>query len=632
MKYRPEIDGLRSIAVLPVILFHAGFTWMSGGYVGVDVFFVISGYLITTILLSEISARRFSLLRFYERRARRILPALFVVMAACFPFGWIWMLQSQFLEFAESVAATTLFISNILYWTETGYFAAAAEENPLLHTWSLAVEEQYYLLFPPLLALCMLGGRRFALGVVAAIAVVSLGTAYLAPVDQAAKFFLTHMRIWELLAGALCAFALQHRAPWRNGPLAALGLALVICPILLFDARTPFPHFAILPVAGTALIILCAGGDTRVAKLLSMRAFVGIGLVSYSAYLWHQPLFAFARIKSVFAPSPALMLALAGLSLLLAWATWAWVERPFRGNPPRALPRRWQVFVAAFAGMVIILGATLYVGEQDGVPGRRVMTQIVPPLMDARAERFRTWEVLERRAPARFDLDRFDADGPPVRLLILGDSHSKGLFNALYLNPELFSDIQVRWLGIGFACGQDADELDVESVCLDQQLEAHPDLYAQATHVLLSARWSIETKRERLPDYAATIRASGKQLLVAGNTQEYRLDAPDMILQVARDSGCDGEGAFDADTAAAMFFANRADGLDAVDAHVRAAAESAGARFLDRRALVCDRAAGRCSAVTPGGDGVVYDYAHWTLAGARFFGKKMAATGWLGLP
>ncbi len=290
MKYRPEIDGLRSVAVLPVILFHAGFSWMSGGYVGVDVFFVLSGYLITTILLSDIAAGRFSLRQFYERRARRILPALFLVMAACFPFAWVWMLQTQFLEFAESVAATTLFISNIFYWTETGYFAAAAEENPLLHTWSLAVEEQYYLLFPPILALCMMAGRRVGLAVVAGMAASSLVVAFAAPVDQAAKFFLTHMRIWELLAGALCAFVLQHRAPWCNGPLAALGLAMIAVPVIVFDHATPFPHFAVLPVAGTVLIILCAGHGSGIARLLSMRGFVGIGLISYSAYLWHAPL------------------------------------------------------------------------------------------------------------------------------------------------------------------------------------------------------------------------------------------------------------------------------------------------------------------------------------------------------
>ncbi len=632
MRYRPEIDGLRSVAVLPVILFHAGFSWMSGGYVGVDVFFVISGYLITTILLADIEAGRFSILRFYERRARRILPALFVVMGACIPVGWFWMLQTQFLELAEAVAATTLFVSNILYWTDTGYFAAAAEENPLLHTWSLAVEEQYYLLFPPVLAGLMWAGRRSALLTVSAVALASLGWSFLSQADQAAKFFLTQFRIWELLAGALCAFLLQHRAPWTNTPLAAVGLAMVVGAMLVFDDATPFPQFAMVPVLGTVLIVLCAGPGTAVARLLSMRGFVGIGLISYSAYLWHQPLFAFARVTSVFSPAPALMVALALLSLLLAWGTWAWIEQPFRGRPPRALPRRGHLFAAALAGMAALLGASLYVGENDGVPQRDVVARLIPPLIDARAERFRTWDVLEGRTPARFDLDRFDPDGAPVRLLVLGDSHSKGIFNAIYQNPDLFEEVQVRWLGLGFSCGAPGSDAEVETVCLSDRIRDDAALFDAATHILMAARWSIPEKLARLPEYARALTATHATLLIAGNTQEYRLDAPDMILQAARDNGFDGAGPFPRERADQMFHDARMEELDAVDAEVRAVAASVGATFLDRRSLICDDVARRCTAVTPEGDAVVYDYGHWTLQGARYFGEVMAKRDWLQLP
>ena len=152
MQYRSEIDGLRALAVVPVILYHAGVSLFQGGYIGVDVFFVISGYLITTILIEDLTAGQFSLGRFYERRARRILPALFVVMLVCIPFSWIWMLPTQMKDFSESIIAVIFFGSNILFWRETGYFSAASELKPLLHTWSLAVEEQYYLLFPLFLA------------------------------------------------------------------------------------------------------------------------------------------------------------------------------------------------------------------------------------------------------------------------------------------------------------------------------------------------------------------------------------------------------------------------------------------------------------------------------------------------
>ena len=173
MKYRPEIDGLRALAVVPVILFHAGFELFSGGFVGVDVFFVISGYLITSLLIEDIENKRFSILHFYERRARRILPALFFVMLVCIPFAWMWMLPSQMKDFSQSLVAVSLFASNILFWRESGYFAATSEEKPLLHTWSLAVEEQYYVLFPIFLILAWRFGKNRVFWMIFVMAAIS---------------------------------------------------------------------------------------------------------------------------------------------------------------------------------------------------------------------------------------------------------------------------------------------------------------------------------------------------------------------------------------------------------------------------------------------------------------------------
>ena len=207
MHYRQEIDGLRAVAVIPVVLFHAGFEIFSGGYVGVDVFFVISGYLITSILIRELEQGEFSLVRFYERRARRILPALFFMMLVCIPFAWAWMTPSQIEDFGRSLVAVSLFASNILFWRKIDYFAPAAEENPLLHTWSLAVEEQYYMFFPLFLLLAWRFGRTRVFYMIAAIAAASLlfanGAGATMPV---ANFYLAPTRAWELLAGSLCAF------------------------------------------------------------------------------------------------------------------------------------------------------------------------------------------------------------------------------------------------------------------------------------------------------------------------------------------------------------------------------------------------------------------------------------------
>ncbi|WP_019954480.1 acyltransferase family protein [Yoonia vestfoldensis] len=373
MHYRREIDGLRAVAVLPVIFFHAGFGVFSGGYVGVDVFFVISGFLITGILIDEMETGRFSILRFYERRARRILPALFIVILACLPFAYLWMLPSQLQDFGQSLIAVVFFGSNILFWQEGGYFAAAAELKPLLHTWSLAVEEQFYLLFPVFLLWGWRFGRNRVLWGIVAVAVLSLLLSELTlRRDPEANFYLISTRAWELLAGSICAFATRGRAQRSSGILAALGLALIVFSVFYFDSHTPFPGlYALLPVAGTALIILFADKDTWTARLLSTPAFVGIGLISYSAYLWHQPLFAFARLRSSTEPSDALMMVLACATLLLAWASWHWVEQPFRTRPHPRIASQRGVFVASGTVGAVIVATGLVVHFGDGFPWRK---------------------------------------------------------------------------------------------------------------------------------------------------------------------------------------------------------------------------------------------------------------------
>jgi peptidoglycan/LPS O-acetylase OafA/YrhL len=334
LKYRAEIDGLRALAVVPVILFHAGFELFSGGFIGVDVFFVISGYLITTILIDDIENKRFSIVNFYERRARRILPALFFMMLICIPFAWMWMLPNQMKDFSQSLVAVSLFASNILFWRESGYFAAAAEEKPLLHTWSLAVEEQYYVLFPIFLILAWRFGKNRVFWMIVVMAAISLMLSEWGWRNQAtANFYLAPTRAWELFAGSIAAFIVQKQGVQKNNLLALIGLAAIIFSIFFYDETTPFPSvYALVPVLGVVLLVLYADKETIAARLLSTRGFVGIGLISYSAYLWHQPLFAFARIRSFEHPSLLLMSLLSLTSLVLAYFSWRYVEKPFRNR------------------------------------------------------------------------------------------------------------------------------------------------------------------------------------------------------------------------------------------------------------------------------------------------------------
>lgn len=339
MDYRREIDGLRALAVVPVILFHAGLETFRGGFVGVDIFFVISGYLITTIILSELERGKFSIISFYERRARRILPALFLIMLLCILFAWFWLLPRDMTDFLESLMAVSVFSSNILFWHESGYFEAAAELKPLLHTWSLSVEEQYYVIFPLFLMLIWRAGYRWMLLLIFIGFVASLTLAQWASVAKpAAAFYLLPTRAWELVLGAFTAFYLSktnHRAPITElGELGGcLGLALILFSVFTFSNAIPFPGFyALLPTVGAALIILFSTNRTVIGKLLGNKFFVGIGLISYSAYLWHQPLFAFVRYSSFGEENDFFFLILSGIAFVLAYFTWRFVESPFRNK------------------------------------------------------------------------------------------------------------------------------------------------------------------------------------------------------------------------------------------------------------------------------------------------------------
>jgi len=374
MEYRREIDGLRALAVVPVILFHAGFQAFSGGFVGVDVFFVISGYLITSIILAEKQAGTFNLINFYERRARRILPALFVVMFACLPFAWLWLIPKDMVDFSKSLEQVPIFLSNVFFNKHSDYFDSVTELKPLLHTWSLAVEEQYYLFFPAFLIIAWRFGTRFIVGLLAAIFLISLFYAqYKVGVQPSAAFYLLPSRLWELLVGSFIAFYLASSFKRDLNDFASqvgslLGLLLLVYAVFMLDRQTPFPGlYALIPTLGAALIILCATERMVVGRLLGSKVLVGIGLISYSAYLWHQPLFVFARHRSLYGPDKMLMAMLVVLTILLSYFSWKYVERPFRN---KQLFSRKQIFAYGAVGSVMFVVIALLGISGKGFPGR----------------------------------------------------------------------------------------------------------------------------------------------------------------------------------------------------------------------------------------------------------------------
>jgi peptidoglycan/LPS O-acetylase OafA/YrhL len=459
LRYRAEIDGLRAVAVVPVILFHAGFSLFGGGFVGVDVFFVISGYLITSIILGEIQAGSFSVVNFYERRARRILPALFVVVLVCIPVAWTVLIPKDLRDFAQSLVAVSTFSSNILFWRQSGYFATAAELVPLLHTWSLAVEEQYYILFPLFFVLAWRFGVRVIVIILLATFVFSLGLSHWATFrEPAAAFYLLPTRGWEILLGALIAFYLNryaspHGSKHLHQLLSAAGLILIIYAAFAFNEQTPFPGLsALIPTIGTSAIILFAVEGTVVRAILSNRALVGMGLISYSAYLWHQPLFAFTKYHSLDNPSFATMLALCLVTLPLAYLSWRFVETPFRKGH---LLSRTRLFSAA-----TIVAASLIVLGLAGHFTIRPMTEI--QLAGSKVEIPRKFLGIVRDgkncSSPSFDpptVCSLNGTFPERRTIVLiGDSHARVFSEALEMRPDLYSEfIDLTASGCAFLPG-----------------------------------------------------------------------------------------------------------------------------------------------------------------------------------
>jgi peptidoglycan/LPS O-acetylase OafA/YrhL len=386
LKYRPDIDGLRAVAVVSVVIFHLGAGHLMGGFVGVDVFFVISGYLISAIIFSEIADSRFSILGFYERRIRRIFPALFGMLLIFTAAASFFLLPTELVDYAKSLFAAVLSSSNFYFWQHSGYFDMP-ESNPLLHTWSLAVEEQFYILFP----LCLVIIRRFfpqrlRIAVVVlffASLIASIIMVHTAPVSA---FYMPYTRAWELLLGTMVSqgiFPRLHSSILRN--LATLtGMGLILYPVFFYSPKTSFPGIAALPPCIGSALIIGAGefGTSVIGKLLSWRPVVFVGLISYSLYLWHWPVIVLHSMGFSVTLNDLLPHRLATVipafrfdmwmeivfSFVLAILSWRFVERPFRSRPLRI--RRRPLFVMSAAVMAVLIAISITLISAQGFPGR----------------------------------------------------------------------------------------------------------------------------------------------------------------------------------------------------------------------------------------------------------------------
>jgi len=541
IKYRPDIDGLRAVAVLSVLAFHVGGFRMPGGFVGVDVFFVISGYLISAIVFSEIAAAKFSVFNFYERRIRRIFPALFCMLIVFSVVGSFYLLPTEFVDYGKSLLAATTSVSNFYFWQHSGYFDAPTS-NPLLHTWSLAVEEQFYILFPIFLVIV----RRFfptrlRLGVVVLFFLSLAASAVTVAYNPSTAFYMPYTRAWELLLGTMLSlgiFPRLHNAVLRNIATLA-GIGMIFFSIFIYTRETLFPGLtALVPCVGSMLIIGAGEfGPSFVSRVLAWRPVVFVGLISYSLYLWHWPIIVLhAAGLSInvndFLPHnwaarlPAFrfdMIIEVVASFVLGTLSWRFVERPFRSRPLRIA--RTPLFALSAATMAALIAYSATVISSHGFTGRF-------PAQSVRIASFLATHggngghlgdcfITDEDRSAVLDNDKCLQIVPGKNnYLMLGDSHAWALWMGLHhMLPEdnilLASVSNCRPL---VHPGGTSDCIKEMNYIFGQYLPTHP-----IKELMLQARWKPGDLKD-LGETIAWATQHGIPVIVFGPVAEY--DAP----------------------------------------------------------------------------------------------------------
>lgn len=611
MKYRADVDGLRAIAVLAVVGFHAGVPWLSGGFAGVDVFFVISGFLIGGVVAERQSHGDFSLGWFWERRVRRIFPSLMAMLVVTTALAAWLLMPRDFLAYIRSMAAALVSLSNVFFWKTSDYFGGEDLIRPLLHTWSLGVEEQFYVVFPVLMLLLARVAAGRARPVLAGLAALSLVFAIWQTAAHAdAAFYLPFARAWELLAGVLLAmWAPKVRPGAIQHAIGIAGLALILAACTVFTKDTRWPGAAaILPVLGAVLVIGANGGI--VSRVLALRPMVWVGLLSYSLYLWHWPLLTFQRYLLPGAwPSAVAVL----LSLGMAALSLRFVERPFRNS---AFLTRRQVF-AAGAGAILLLAAIcglVILGK--GVPQRFDQRSLA--MAESRLERSRgsyrdgTCFISYHFDAKDYRKDLCDAADPTKPdWLLVGDSHAAHLWSGLTAaNPDI-NVMQVTSSGCELTLTKDPVERDVcdrmsKLVYGDLLLHNRPD------GVLLAGRWWAKD----LPRLAETLdwfRDHDIPVILVGPIPQYSDDLTRVLILSWRFHDPD------------LPRKRMLDWPRGVDRDLRKLAADKGVPYISLFDLLCDK--GSCVTLVDPDTPLQWDYGHMTPEGSRFVAGRLRDRG-----
>lgn len=648
-KYRPDIDGLRAIAVLSVVAFHAFPSWVRGGFIGVDVFFVISGYLISTIIFENLDKGTFSFSEFYSRRIRRIFPALLLVLIACFAFGWFTFLADEYKQLGKHIAAGAGFLSNFILWNEAGYFDNSAETKPLLHLWSLGIEEQFYIVWP--LLLWFAWKRKFNLLTITVVVAVATFILNLKGVkqDMVATFYSPQTRFWELLSGSLLAWFTLYKKDTFTGikskidvwlsrivysekrdndgrtlstVLSFVGVFLLLYGFWRINKELSFPgKWALVPVLG-AVLIITAGSKAWVNRtILSNKLAVWLGLISFPLYLWHWPILSFARIVEGEVPSRNIRIAAVALSIALAWLTYKLVERPLRfGNYSK-------VKVAA---LVVLMGIVGYAGyntySRDGLKFR-IINKINVGVSEALSydvkKGFRGGECFIDAVDE--NTNKFSSICAEIKsgipsLLIWGDSHSASLYRGFesFAKSEKYALYQFNASG----CPPILDfYISNRKECINSNKFVYKEIeILKPDTIILSAYWSMydgtdgweKLDTDKLVATISKLKSLGiKNIILIGHLPSFTVSQPELLRRRTI-----------FDNIPIRTYSKFKSTVNLYDKKIRDVASLTGINFISPLDILCDANGCLLSETKENILPFSFDYGHLNATGSNFLVSK----------
>ncbi len=635
MKYRTDIDGLRAIAVLGIIMYHAEIVlfeqfWIEGGYIGVDIFFVISGYLIGRIIIYEIKiSNGFSFLNFYERRARRILPALYLVIFTSIPIAYFVLLPTNFSNFINSIFSSIFFLSNIFfYYSGIEYGATDGLLRPFLHTWSLSVEEQFYIILPITCFYFLKKSPKYFLPLLIGLEILSLFLAEWGSLNQPSKtFYYIHTRLWELGTGVLLSYfeilgrGRKLKEIWQK-TMPPIGLTTLIISFLYFDEQTRHPSiWTSIPVLGSCLIIWFSNQIDIASKLLSSKIINFVGKISYSLYLWHFPIFAFARIQlgSILNYQKLYLII---LTFLCSFISYFFVEKIFRNN--QLVKRK------VFFQMIFILSVALIsIGWNSKHSKNRFQGYVYDNnyLLSLRKSNFdRGWNYF----------DKFKKPGL-IDVLVWGDSHGFDFFQLIHSTKYVkFYNFELCDLRLVFFSNDKNDQEyidEIEKGGIERTKECIESQEFQKARIVVISDSFNGNELSYIENFIKFLLANEKKVILLSKSEEWPIKPQNNTLLDDIVSNINGDFAlFKKDQAEQDLFNKRKKKTSAINKKLKSIASKYGILFLKKIDYQCSVRKSKCSIVTENFEKIYSDHHHYTLEGAKYFGKKVDEMEWFDIP